>query len=337
LLAAGILGAWLASDAVRADEMYASPSAESVRSQALDWAAARGVDQQTQDEKLAPLWSEAVASQELLDKLIATFAAVDPETQAFVAACDLGEAVPAPATPALLSDENADKLYRANVGLFYGRYLAQRRMYDESLAILDRIEPREVVEPGTYFFFKAVCQHQLLMAAEALATLDQLQKNTEGVPVSYQTLASLMRYDLEEYKQATLDEVSRKMRDSERRLDLGRGGQRVQKVQDEIIATLDEIIKKAEQQNAGGASDGEGSGQGRSNQANAPAQDSRVKGSTAPGEVDERKLSQQGGWGALPPKEEERAKNLINQNFPNHYREAVEEYFKKLANRRAEP
>ena len=60
-----------------------------------------------------------------------------------------------------------------------------------------------------------------------------------------------------------------------------------------------------------------------------------MKGATAPGDVDKKKLSNRAGWGALPPKEEARAKNLINRNFPSHYRQAVEEYFKKLASRRA--
>ena len=38
------------------------------------------------------------------------------------------------------------------------------------------------------------------------------------------------------------------MKDVERRLELGRGGQRVQKQEDEIVVALDAIIEKLEQQ-----------------------------------------------------------------------------------------
>ena len=65
-----------------------------------------------------------------------------------------------------------------------------------------------------------------------------------------------------------------------------------------------------------------------------PAPDSIVKGAKAPGNVDRKNLKREAGWGALPPKEEARAKNLLNRNFPAHYRRAVEEYLKKIAGRR---
>jgi hypothetical protein len=81
-----------------------------------------------------------------------------------------------------------------------------------------------------------------------LATLDKLLKNTENVPVSYASVAGLMQYELQSLQEDTLDEVARMMRDVERRLDLGRGGQKVQKREYEVIAKLDEIIEKLESQ-----------------------------------------------------------------------------------------
>lgn len=320
-----------------ASEMYATPSAEAVRSRALEWVESHATADVTRRAEIEQIWSDAgegLPARVLFDKLIDTFCVADDETREFVASCRLIDSPLRQPEPALLTGDNADSFYEANLTLFYGRYLAQRRMYDEALDVLGRVDPGQVVDPATCFFYKAVCQHQLLLKDETRASLEQLLNDTENVPVSYSTLAELMKYDLSEFDEKTLGEVARKMRDSERRLDLGRGGQRVQKVQSEIVATLDEIIKKMEQNSGGGG--GGSAAQGRNNRSTSPAQDSRVKGSTAPGEVDERKLTQQGGWGALPPKEEARAKNLINQKFPAHYREAVESYFKKLAKRRAE-
>ena len=58
---------------------------------------------------------------------------------------------------------------------------------------------------------------------------------------------------------------------------------------------------------------------------------------TAPGETDKKKFSKEGQWGDMPDKQQAEAKNLINRNFPSHYRQAIETYFKKLANRTAPP
>ena len=60
-----------------------------------------------------------------------------------------------------------------------------------------------------------------------------------------------------------------------------------------------------------------------------------MKGATAPGEVDKKDIGNKAGWGSLAPKKAAEAKNVINRNFPSHYREAIEQYFKKLANRPA--
>ena len=40
-------------------------------------------------------------------------------------------------------------------------------------------------------------------------------------------------------------------------------------------------------------------------------------------------------WGNLPPKAQAAAKNMLDRQFPPHYRQAVEEYLKKLADREA--
>ena len=121
------------------------------------------------------------------------------------------------------------------------------------------------------------------MKTEGLATIEQLLKNTEGVPVRYSTVAALMQYDLESLRDQSLDEVARKMTDVERRLELGRTGQKVQKKEDEIIVTLDELIKKIEEQRR---RRGRRRAAARRTSRARPANDSVIKGSTAPGKVD---------------------------------------------------
>lgn len=331
--------AWAAAVfAADTEELYAPPSSDVLRLRTLEWIAQRGIRDNTVQQEVARLWADEpaeVSARELFEKVIRTFALADVDTQRFLDACRLLDPPPLPPDPAVLFRNDADEFYAANMRLFYARYLAQRRMYDEALDVFTQLDPHQVVDPATCLFFKAVCQQQLFLKDEALKTIDTLLRNTEDVPVSYSRVATLMQYELEGLRAKSLNGLARMMADVERRLDLGRGGQTVQKKEDEVVALLDEIIEKLEQQSSGGG--GSDSGQGRgANQSNAPANDSRILGQTAPGEVDEKNFKNEAGWGALPPKDEARAKNLLNRNFPAHYRRAVEEYFKKLARRRAE-
>ncbi len=50
-----------------------------------------------------------------------------------------------------------------------------------------------------------------------------------------------------------------------------------------------------------------------------------------PGEVTQRKVGSQSGWGNLPPRQREEAMQQIGRQFPSHYRDVIEQYFRKLA------
>lgn len=319
-------------------ELIAAPSAESVRSRVLEWVAQAATGDRAKIEEIGRIWAlgdEVPGSEELFDRTIKSFCLVDAATLAFVNACSLQGAPLLPPEARLLSEDGGSPFYKANLGLFYGRYLSHRQMYEEALDVLNKITLADAVDPAAVLFFRAVSQHHLLMKEEGLASIEQLLKNTENVPVRYSTIATLMQFDLEAMQEKSLDEVARKMTDVERRLGLGRAGERVQKKEDEIIATLDEIIKKIEDQQGGGGGGGDGQG-GNTNRPGNPANDSVIKGSTAPGKVDPKKLTSKSEWGDLPAKARAKAKDLISREFPAHYRTAIEEYTRKGANRPAD-
>ncbi|MGQ0633129.1 MAG: hypothetical protein ACT4QC_00850 [Planctomycetaceae bacterium] len=306
-----------------------------VRARVLQWAAERLGADSGRLEAIGRQWEPGerrLTPEELFDLAIRSFAQADPATRTFVEACALVRPPLLAPEAKMLAESGQSPFYRANLALFYGRYLTHRRMFDEALSVLDDIDLEAVIDPAGLLFYKAVCQHRLLRKAEGLATIGQLLKNTEGVPVRYSTVATLMQHDLEALDEESLDEISRKMAEVERRLSLGRAGQKVQKQEDEIVASLDAIIKKIEeQQNSGG---GGGAG-GAANRSSGPAGDSGVKGSTAPGHVDPKKITPGGEWGNLPPRVRARAKELIAREFPAHYRTAIEEFTRKGANRAA--
>jgi hypothetical protein len=316
--------------------LVAPPPADVVRARTLEWVAQRVAGDKARLEEIGRLWAlpdEAPTAQALFDLCIQSFTLADAATGKFVEDCHLQRASLLAPDPKVLEDEGAGRFYVANLSLYYGRYLAHRQMFEESLDVLDKTSIAEVVDPASLLFFRAVCQHHLLMKAEGLATIEQLLKNTEGVPVRYSTIASLMQFDLEALRDQSLDEVARKMTDVKRRLGLGRTGEKVQKKEDEIIVTLDELIKREEEQNGGGGGGGPG---GQQNRSSNPADDSRIKGATAPGKVDPKKFkSQQSEWGDLPARARAKAKDLIDREFPSHYHDAVAEFTRKVANLRA--
>ena len=319
-----------------ADAVYSTPAPADVRTKALQWVAERGVTDKTVLEAVGKEWAvegDAFTAEEIFQRVIRTLSAADAEAKKIVDACQ--EAVPVAAWPRdviALTDGMPD-FAKQHLRLFVGRFLSQRQLYEEALEVLVAVDPKQIVDPASYFFQRAICEHQLLKKGDAMRSLGNLLDNTQNVPERYKAVALLMRHDLEQLKEASLGEVAKKMLDVERRLTLGRGGEKTQKVEEEIVEALDEIIKKAEQQqNGGGGGGGQG---GNQNQSGGAAGDSSVKGATAPGEVDKKNIGNKAGWGTLAPKKAAEAKNVINRNFPSHYREAIEQYFKKLANRPA--
>jgi len=111
------------------------------------------------------------------------------------------------------------------------------------------------------------------------------------------------------------------------RLVLGRAGQRVRQEEEDVIAKLDKMIedleKQQQQQQSGGA--------GGANRPSQPMQDSNPGSDSGPGNVDPKRLKNGSDWGDLPPKQRQEALQQISKDFPSHYREVIEQYFRKLA------
>ncbi len=315
-------------------EFISAPSFQTVKSKVFQWLVATGVKDKQQIQQVVEIWRKASSSsdsRERFSNVIESFKVANINAAKLVGACHLTDAKLVAPIAKVLEQENAHPFYRNNLGMYYAHYLTQRRMYDEALDVFKQLNINKVVDPATFLFDKAICEHQLLKRDAGLNTITQLLNNTENVPVSYQSIATLMKFELEAIKKDSLDEIARKMSDSERRLNLGRGGQRVQKVQGEIIASLDAIIKKMEDGNGVGH---DPSGPDVPKPPVNPAKEPSIKGPAGAGDVNPKKINkQQIPWGTLPEKEAAHAKNSIGKNFPPHYIKAIEEYFKRQAER----
>lgn len=315
---------------VPAGKTYQPMPFEEARDRTFAWAVAVEASSDL-PKAVKEIWQDAeagVPARRLHEIVVQSFAAVDPQASDLLATLD-------PRSPPLAAPEidqvallSSDEFYRTNLVLHVARFLTDAKMYEEALQLFDEVDLQYSVDPATALFYRSVCEHQLLMKEEGLATLQKLLEQTALVPESYSAVARLMAAELEALEEDSLDEIAGLMRDVERRLSLARGGQRVQKKEEEITSKLDEMIKKIEQQMSQSSSSN-GGGSGNQNQSSNPLGDSIVKGSTAPGDVDEKGVRRGGGWGDLPPREREQAKNEIEKAFPSNYGRLINEYFLK--------
>ena len=305
---------------------WQQPTAAEIKGQVDQLLAELQADEATL-AKVEAVWSDELASafaMELIDRVATSISLVDETTTALVDLCGLGQPTLMPPSFDFLQDAGLPPLIRNNLRLVYGRWLAQQEFYDESLAQIGDLQPEDVADPASLLFYQGVCQHRLLQKDECLATLKRLLENEGQIPKRYETLAMLMEADLSPLKTDSLDEIARLMDDIERRLGFGRAGTRVRKEEDDVVAKLDKMIEELEKQQQ--QQSGAGGGQGGQ-----PMQDSMPGGGSGPGHVEQRRIGSRAGWGDLPPKKRQEALQQIAKGLPSHYRQVIEEYFRKLA------
>jgi hypothetical protein len=328
-----VMSAWaapvLADETLEQRASWRQPTRAEVK-QAIDaWLADQELDELTL-ARLDVLWSEEAAGAfdlELLDLLVETIAIVQPDKQQVIEWC-LSPRRPSlvPRFEFLDSDETCP-LVRNHLRLYLARWLAQQTLYDESLEMIREIEPEQVLDPASLLFYQGIGYHRMLQRDDCLRVLGRLLENKGQIPRRYETVAMLMESDIKPLQADSLDEIARLMDDIERRLGLARAGTRVREQEDEVIAKLDKMIEELEQQmqqQAGSPSSGGGAG-------SSPMDDSLPAGGSGPGDVDPRRLGTRANWGNLPPKERQEALQQIAKGLPSHYREVIEEYFRKLA------
>lgn len=310
------------------------PKTAEVQSEILAWVEQQsdGASIRTEAERLwADLPPEAEAS-ELLDRLVQTVALVEPRARQLIEACSHPrEGLALPDAQWLVSPELAP-IVSANLRLYYGRWLMHHRLYDETLTQIEPLEADDVVDPASLLFYKAIAHHRLLQREASLEAIERLLQGKPISPQRYVVLAELIRGDLEKLREDSLDHIARRMEDIERRLQLGRAGDRVRSIEKGVIESLDKLIEEVEQQQQQQAANSSGN----NIQSNSPAQDSRIMGGKGPGEVTKRDIGSESGWGNLPPKQREEAMQQINRDFPSHYRDVVEQYFRRLAHEGAD-
>lgn len=307
------------------------PDPNQVKAQALAWLEQHKADAAAL-AKASELWAsvpQQPLGTELLDCLAATLALADQNVAGLVALCSGPKSQLLLPSQPWLSDPQTPPLVANNMRLLYGRWLVQEALFDEALVQLSGLKPGDVVAPASLLFYQGVIHHKLLNKDEGLKVLDQLLAGAEQSPRRYVELARLMQQDLQGLQDDSLDHIARRMDDIRRRLDLGRAGEKVRKIEAGVIESLDKLIKKLEEQQR--QQQQSSSGSSNNIRSTNPAPDSQIIGGKGRGEVEKRGIGAESGWGDLPPKEREEVLQQIGREFPSHYRDVIEQYFRRLA------
>ncbi|HEY2837616.1 MAG TPA: hypothetical protein VGJ26_00595 [Pirellulales bacterium] len=310
-----------------------APPADEVKKQAFTWLETRQADEATRAAAEA-IWQKGagpLATAAPLDRLAATFALVEPQAKALVDVCSHPRGKGLLAPQEWLTAADAQPLLKNNMRLFFGRWLSQQRLYDESLEQLKDLQPADVVDPAALLFYQSVAFHRLLNKTDGLKSIDRLLSEVAEGPPRYVTVAGLMREDLKALEDDSLDHISRRMDDVQRRLGLGRAGEKVRKEEDGVVASLDKLIEQMEEEEKKKQEQQKSGSSGGKNQPQQPMGDSRVAGAQGAGDTHKKPIGRGTGWGELPAKQREEALQQVGKDFPSHYRDVIQAYFKKLA------
>ena len=219
------------------------------KAQAEAWLKKAGKFDQAAFEKI---WAQSETS--VLDRTLATLSLGNEDAKKILAAANHSDAVAPKAVPAILKDEKQDSFLRANLALGFARGLTKGRVYEESLSALSSVKAEQTVDPAAYYFHRAVAEHALIKKDDAMRSIVRLMDDVSDAPDRYKMLAAMMFVDMGNWKKDEKDlaNIRRLMDNSERRLDLSRGGKVTQNIQKKIVFRLDELIKEIEQQAKGG-------------------------------------------------------------------------------------
>jgi hypothetical protein len=313
------------------DPTWTAPAAASVRAEVMKWLDARKPEDAVRKQADA-LWpaDEAKAKGQPLDRVARTFAIVDPQARELVELTEKSRSDGPLPKFAWLADDKTPAFERNNLRLWYGRWLAQEKLFDAALEQLSGIEPADVVDPASLLFYQAAANHWLLKKDPGLKAIARLLERKKELPRRYAQTAALMQTDLSALKDGSLDHIDRRMRDVEGRLDHAHAGKKVRKVEDGIIASLDKLIEEEEQRQQQAAA-AAAAGMRGAKQSRSPAPDSAPLQGKGPGEVVKKQIGTHSNWGDLNPKERQEVLQAIGKEYPSHYRDIIEQYFKRLA------
>ncbi|MDR0391213.1 MAG: hypothetical protein LBH59_04860, partial [Planctomycetaceae bacterium] len=234
-----------------------------------------------------------------------------------------------------LGESNTTEYLYNSLRIYLALKLVQGRFFSEAINILEEIKPENCINPAELFITKAIIYNGLSRNADGLDAIKNFriaEKNAVLVSRRHTELAKLLEYELNENKKDNSpNNIAKKMDNARRILGKGDTGKEAQETEEDVLKSLEKLIEEVEAQ-AKNSQQNDGNNKSDSLQSNNPAQESEIARGKAPGNVDRKEFDQNGGWGNMPAKDREAALSKIEREFPSHYRDIIESYFREMAN-----
>lgn len=219
---------------------------------------------------------------------------------------------------------------QGDLRLAVGRELVRRRRADDAWDLLKSLTPADVSDQAALYFHRGGVLQTLLRNDDAVREFLALE-SVPNVPERYSATAKSIRAQLAGLKRESLPGIAHDMREIHRRLEVARPDQRTQDLNKDVVERLDKLICDCQKQADAAKKKGGG-------KPSKPAEESKPFQEKSTGEVaDGRRFGDTGKWGDLPEKDRAKALQDLTRDYPAHYRDAVEEYFKKLSKEGGEP
>jgi len=183
-------------------------------------------------------------------------------------------------------------------------------------------------------FYVVVCLGQEREKEKAIAAANGFLKDYPDAPERYKKAMEQLKNELVQEWESPLYDLAGKMNHVAKKIEGGDTGEPTQEKQKEIVTIIEELIKRAEDQEGQGQGQSGGNGRARGNQQpSSPANKSTApEGESRVGEMrpNPRKKAQD-AWGEMRDKEREEVLQALKEQFPDRYRELLEQYNKALA------
>ena len=184
-------------------------------------------------------------------------------------------------------------------------------------------------------YYRVICLGQSREKEAAITAAKNFLRDYPDASERYRKSMEQVLNELVQEWESPLYDLAGRMDKAAREIERGKTGKGTQVEQKEIVDIIEELIKRAEQQ--------EGQGQGQNNggqqtprdgnQSNSPLNKSKVApGASRTGNLGGKKKPKPGDqWGKMRDKEREEVLQSLKEKFPDRYRELLEQYHRQLA------
>lgn len=232
--------------------------------------------------------------------------------------------------------ESDDEYLRAYATFRFGVSQMNRERYDEAKDAFTRVLNEYGRIAGCDIeaaYYIVICLGQEREKEQAIAAANAFLKDYPDAPARFRNTMEQIKNELMQEWESPLYDLAGRMNHVARKIEGGDTGEPTQTKQKEIVSIIEELIRRAEQQEGQNQGKGGGGGPPRGNQQSSnPANQSQAPpGASRVGDLrgKQRKPGEQ--WGEMRDKEREEVLQALKEKFPDRYRELLEQYNKALA------